>query len=349
MRFRAMFLAAGAVATAVFWFASVSQAEPPLPPNPAADAPAAASAPTAVAVPLPQQPANRADLKVIEERVVTVVEKVLPATVAVQVGNSQGSGVIISEDGYVLTAAHVIGEPGLNAMFVLHDGRKVKGRTLGVNHDIDSGLMKITQPGKWPFLEMAPADARAGQWCLSIGHPGGLVAGRPPVPRLGRVLFVNDKAVCTDCALVGGDSGGPLLDLEGHVLGIHSRIGWQVTTNFHVPVATYRTTWDRLAAGKMWGGGVEPLPDLVKPVLGAGGDPDAMPCKISEVKPGSPAEKAGIHVDDVVRKLDGKVIGTFRELRALLDERKPGQRVLLEVLRGDRMIELQLVLGASGP
>src|ERR1700758_5501580 len=97
-----------------------------------------------------------------------------------------------------------------------------------------------------------------GQWVVSIGHPGGFRPNRTPVVRLGRVLEANANLIQTDCTLVGGDSGGPLFDMDGKVIGIHSRIGPAITANLHVPVNTYRDTWDDLANGETLGGPVRP-------------------------------------------------------------------------------------------
>src|SRR5207248_6192434 len=120
-----------------------------------------------------------------------------------------------------------------------------------------SGLIKITENGKkWPFAEMSDsAKLKKGQWCLSLGHPGGFRRGRAPVVRLGRVLKFDTTLIQTDCTLVGGDSGGPLFDMEGKVIGIHSRIGGAITANVHVPADTYTETWDRLVKGEALGGG----------------------------------------------------------------------------------------------
>src|SRR5690606_1824015 len=132
-----------------------------------------------------KHPTTVAELRLIEAQVGRVVDQVMKATVGVRIGNSSGSGVIISEDGYVLTAGHVSGKPGLDVVFILHDGREVKGKTLGANHGIDSGLMKITTDEKWPYVPMAPSDTTlAGQWVVALGHPGGYMPGRAPVVRL---------------------------------------------------------------------------------------------------------------------------------------------------------------------
>src|SRR3954466_942030 len=91
------------------------------------------------------------------------------------------------------------------------------------------------------------------QWCIALGHPGGFKLGRTAPLRLGRILDLRGTFITTDCTLVGGDSGGPLFDLDGKVIGIHSRIGASTLANIHVPVDTYTETWDRLAAAEAWG------------------------------------------------------------------------------------------------
>src|SRR5262249_42222176 len=155
----------------------------------------------------------------------------------------------------VLTAGHVSGTPNREAMLVLADGRRVKAKTLGNNRGIDSGMMKITTEGKYPFVPLGNStDLKKGQWVITVGHPGGYNPNRSPVVRVGRVLNRTNGYIESDCTLVGGDSGGPLFDMQGNLVGIHSRIGWNITDNVHVPVDTYRDTWDRLAKAESWGG-----------------------------------------------------------------------------------------------
>ncbi len=293
-------------------------------------------------------PTSLADLRAIEARVRDLGQKVMSYTVGVRVGAAQGSGVIISEDGYVLTAGHVAGAPGRKATFVLHDGREVQGVTLGVNENLDSGLMKITDKGPWPHAPTAKdGGVVPGDWVISTGHPGGYVEDRTPVLRLGRVLFTNEKAICTDCTLVGGDSGGPLFNLEGEVIGIHSRIGLQITTNFHVPIATYRDTWDRLAAGEMWGHGLEgAVVTRARPLIGVAGNRRGAPCEVSQVFPGSPAEKAGIEVGDIITKFDGIAVDNFHELAIHVNKRRPGVEVPIELRRGEHVLRVDVMLGS---
>jgi serine protease Do len=281
------------------------------------------------------------ELKALQKQVHEVLDKVLPCTVGVQIGAAQGSGVIVSKDGYVLTAGHVSAQPGRDVTLILRDGKKIKGKTLGNNRVIDSGMIKITDEGDWPFLEMGKsADLKRGQWVIAAGHPGGYRQGRTPPVRLGRVLDNNDGVIRTDCTLVGGDSGGPLFDLDGKVVGIHSRIGGTITSNMHVPVDTYRATWDRLAKSEVIGGR-----DSNTAYLGIASDPDAKECKIKEVNADSPADKAGIKADDVITKLDGQKIENFDDLAKVLGKKKAGDKVDVEVKRGEEMLTLKVTLG----
>ena len=173
----------------------------------------------------------------------------------IRVGPAQGSGVLISPDGYILTAAHVAQTPDESAVITLHDGTEVKGKTLGMDRDIDAGLVKIEDPPRngsaWPFVEMGSSgEIRPGQWCIVTGHPGGYQKGRDPVFRVGRVLGRDAKVIVTDCPLIGGDSGGPLFDFDGNVIGIHSRIGAPLTVNMHVPVNAYAEGWAAWPVGR---------------------------------------------------------------------------------------------------
>jgi serine protease Do len=283
-------------------------------------------------------PENLEDLKAIEDQVEKVVKKVLPCTVGVRIAERQGSGVIVSKDGYVLTAGHVSIEAGQELTLVLSDGKTVKGKTLGANRGIDSGMIKIEGNREWPFAEMGKtSDLKPGQWCISCGHPGGYRIGRTPVVRLGRLLRVGNRTLVSDCTLVGGDSGGPLFDMEGKVIGIHSRIGDALVANVHVPVDTYRDTWGRLAKGDVW-------VDNEQPWLGVQGEPDRKDAVISDVLKGSPAEKAGLKPKDVIKKFNGDAVGDLDDLGERILKKKPGDEVTLEVQRGKEKLTLKVVL-----
>lgn len=290
------------------------------------------------------QPANLAELRSMQQHQTLLCSKVTACTVGIVIGPSHGSGVIVSEDGYVLTAAHVAGSPNRKARVILSDGREVSGKSLGLYRTLDAGLMKIETPGSYPYAELSKSDeVTVGQWCLATGHPGGFEEGRKPVVRIGRVLSQDKSAITTDCTLVGGDSGGPLFDMEGHVLGINSRIGRFMTTNMHVPIAAYHESWARLVKGDAWGhflgGG---------PYLGVQGERDAKDAKISRVIPDTPADKAGIRPGDVIVKYNSREVGDFASLQDFVSEGYPGEKVNLEVLRDGKRIRLNVMLAERG-
>ena len=289
-------------------------------------------------------PSSVADLKAMQDKVFKLTRKLSDTTVGVQVGAAQGSGVLISKDGYVLTAAHVAGTPNRDVIFLMSDGRMLRGKTLGLNRTMDAGLMKITEGNEFPFAEMGVSEGlKEGQWCLATGHPGGYQSDRSPVLRLGRILLSDRTAITTDCTLVGGDSGGPLFDMEGRVIGINSRISGPLTANMHVPVNTFKDTWGRLEKGDAWGHfpGHEPF-------IGIRGEADTDVAKIAHVFEDSPAESAGLKIGDVVLSMDGAAVTNFASLTAMVREKQPGDTIRLKVKRGDETKEMRLTIGKRG-
>ena len=177
----------------------------------------------------------------------------------------------------VLTAAHVCGETNREVRFTFPDGSTARGKTLGMNHEIDAGMMKITSLGPWPHVQMGDLDhARLGDWVLTLGHPGGFDPERSVVVRLGRLIRLSSEVVQTDCTVSGGDSGGPLFDMRGRVIAIHSRISDSAAENFHVPITTYHLTWDRLLNGESWGDEARPP----RPWFGVRGEDVPSGCKL---------------------------------------------------------------------
>ena len=314
----------------------------------------AAAPPTASEIPVDQIfsggiPRNVVELHAMQRRQQELAGQLRKYAVAVRIGPAQGSGVLVSNDGYVLTAAHVAGQPGRSVLAFLADGRSVRGRTLGLNRSMDAGLVKLDPPNdasadfKWPHAKMGGSqEVRPGQWVMALGHPGGYDADRPAVVRIGRVLSVRDNHLKTDCKLVGGDSGGPLFDMHGNVVGIHSRIGNSLVNNMHAPVGAYQSAWDRLLAGEAWGR----LPGT-RPFIGVVGDPNSPRALIVRVVPGGAADQAGVQVDDVIVEFEGANVDDFSSLRRLVAAKDPDDRVVLKVERDGQTIELAIVIGTG--
>ncbi len=191
----------------------------------------------------------------MQSHITDLAQAVRQCTVSVQCGSAHGSGVIVSEEGYVLDGSPRRRPPDRRVRVILNDGRTVLGKSLGMHLELDAGLIKLDDDGPWPYLKMSRSPrVDAGQWCAAAGHPGGYDFERGPVFRLGRVLtpLVDGELIRTDCQLVGGDSGGPLVDMRGQVIGIHSRIGVSLANNLHVPISTYRENWQGLVDGRLW-------------------------------------------------------------------------------------------------
>ena len=347
-------LSALAVAAVVLLeFAAVRAADPTSPPPP----PRPRDLPVlrAPVVARPMQPAaftrsvprDVADLLAIQKQVGKLVGDLSKATVGLRIGNGAGSGVIVSADGYVLSAAHVTGAPNRRVNVLLADGRSLRGRTLGLDRGLDASVLKIEAKGPFPFRPLArPKDVRTGDWCLALGHPGGFQRNRPPVVRLGRVIRTESGFVQTDCTLVGGDSGGPLFDLSGNVIGIHSRIGAPTTWNFHVPIRAYTESWARFLDGVAFG-----RPSRGRqPVLGINGVDHARGCTVTAVNPNMPAAKAGVKTGDLIVKIDGKGFEGLDSLFDHVQSKKPGDKLKLSIQRNGKPVEITVTLaGGRGP
>ena len=295
-----------------------------------------------------RSPRNLSDLQKLDRLVRSAAEKTLKATVSVRVrqrpgGSALGSGVLVSEDGYVLTAAHVAGSPDQRVFFRFQDGRTARGITLGINQDLDMGMMKITDPGPWPFLRLARSqDIKAGDWCLATGHPGVFGQDDPAaLIRLGRILKTTRKAFLTDCTLVGGDSGGPLVDLSGNVIAVHSRIGADLTTNLHIPVDRYTESWERLVNKQVWGLMVRPWIGVEQGQAAEG----VVGASVRRVRRESPAEQAGLQAGDLVVRFADQRVRSFQELKSLVGDRQPGEKVAIQVQRGSINIESLIEIG----
>ncbi len=290
------------------------------------------------------------DLKAMQAHLQDLSEQIKKCTVGVQVGPAWGSGVIISKDGYILTAAHVAGSPNNRHCKVrLADGREVNATTLGLYRTLDAGLMKITDDGEWSHADLADsAKLRYGQWCVAMGHPGGYQDDRGAVLRLGQVLSLDKEAIHTNCTLVGGDSGGPLFDMDGKVIGINSRIAELLTNNMHVPVNAFRDqdAWNRMLKGDVWGH----LPGR-KPYLGVSGETEksasteSLGARITKFGDQSPAQRQGLLLGDVVIALDQRAITDFPALVDAVAECQSGESVILTVRRGDEKLDVRVRLG----
>ena len=264
------------------------------------------------------------DLRAFETHVRQLVKRLKPATVGIQMANAQGSGVIVTPDGYVLTAAHVIQSPNQECVVRLPDGTSVAARTLGMHHPLDYGLLKIveeSEDGDWPYLDVGESSSlNNGQWVVAIGHPGGFDEKRGPVVRVGRIRSNQTNELRSDCTLVGGDSGGPLFDMDGYVVGIHSKIGSTLSTNMHVPVDLFSLNWDDLEKSKETGraGGQRTVRPVSSRTLGFSYSTLRERIRVVRVREDSNAAEAGLQRGDLIQKVNGKEVSDRSEVEAAI-------------------------------
>lgn len=286
------------------------------------------------------------ELRAIEDRVRSLIPELRDVTVGLRRGPAQGTGVIVSNDGYVLTAAHVSGPPGRRVTIILNNGDVLYGHSLGRDTETDAGLVKIDLEeqdyGSLPVAKVGDTEhLKEGDWVIGTGHPGGFDEERLPVIRLGRVIASMSRIIHTDVTLVGGDSGGPLFDLNGRVIGIHSRIGPGAELNFHVPISLYTDNW-------YWMTSPQDRPVTVGPggpMLGVDGEASRAGCRITRVSSRTPAEAAGLEKGDVITRLDEYHVRTLEDLVAAVGQHAAGDSVIITYRRGNDTRTARLRLG----
>ena len=278
------------------------------------------------------------DLAAVEKRVRELLPKVSPAVVGLELRAGAGTGVIVSPEGLILSAGHVTMEPGLEIKAVFTDGRTLTAETLGASYFTDAGMAKLAPTNGFSHAELAPdGSAKVGDWCFALGHPGGVDASRGLVLRVGRIISRRSDVLRTDCTLIGGDSGGPLFDLDGRVIAIHSRISRSPDDNFHVPVEAFRKSWEAMLAGR-----------VVRPggaFFGVMMEDHEKGVRVGGVVKGSAAERAGMKPGDIITHFDDQVVMDPPDLRMAIGGRTSNDTVRIEFLRGDASLEARVTLG----
>jgi serine protease Do len=267
-----------------------------------------------------------------------------------RVEGGEGSGFIISADGLVLTNHHVVNRASLLfARFA--DGARVPLERVGGDADMDVALLRLRDSRAWPHVELgASAGVQVGDWVLAMGHPLGLgqTVTLGIVSGTGRMLgadaaFHADDFLQTDAAINEGNSGGPLFDMNGRVIGINTAIySGKNTVGFAIPIDVVTAVLDDLRAA-----GVVRRPHLGArvadlPPLHAQDRPGA---HVGGVEPGSPAELAGLARGDVIVDCGGKEIRVGDDLSRMLSRLRPGDRVALTVRRGEATVAVEVTLG----
>ncbi|WP_019449006.1 DegQ family serine endoprotease [Cupriavidus sp. BIS7] len=267
-----------------------------------------------------------------------------------------GSGFIISQDGYVMTNAHVVADA--DTIYVtLPDKREFKAKLIGSDKRTDVALLKIDATGL-PRLPLGDSDKiRPGEWVLAIGSPFGLdnsvTAGI--VSAKGRDTGDYLPFIQTDVAVNPGNSGGPLINLRGEVIGINSQIysrsGGYMGISFAIPIdEAMRVTEQLKATGKVTRGRIAvAIGDVTKEVADSLGLGRARGALVGSVEPGGPAEKAGIEPGDIILKYNGRDIEKASDLPRMVGDTKPGARVPMQVWRKGQSREVMITVTELEP
>lgn len=360
-----------------------------------------------------ESPTSIEQLKAMQQHVASLYQRVEPAVVNIRSGMGQGSGVVVTSDGYILTAAHVIAVPNRSAVITFPDGSQARAQTLGMFRSLDAGLLKIysmvpsddeedegeegedednnadegesnddegddeeggvdedddssdeqlespetdeSDEGEekeqtdrfaveddlpsFNYLEIGESDGlKLGQWVIAVGHPGGLDEDRGIVLRVGRINEIeadtDDAYLRTDCTLVGGDSGGPLIGMDGSVIGIHSRIGMKLRQNFHVPSGEFMNNWTAL---------LEPVVHDRDPQLSIRfrGRTNV----IEKVSARSLAARSGLMNSDRIIRIGDKDIYDKLQFDDAISKLKPFQEVEFEVQRKGKKKVIKVMIG----
>ena len=317
------------------------------------------------------EPATRLPLPIAATlpSVASVVEAVRPSVVNITTrvetgsfifrtfgGTGNGTGVIIHSDGYLVTNYHVV-NGATRIVVTMDDGSHFEASVVGVDPATDLAVLLIQGDGPFPALSFAPPDSvRVGDWAIAIGNalglPGGPSVTLGVVGAIDRSLTTQQQSLTdliqTDAAINEGNSGGPLVDLNGEVIGINTAVvrgaqgmGFSVSSFTVVPVVQSilqygRVRWPWMGVG---------ISDITAPLALQLDLEDRRGVLIGRVWPDSPAQEAGILTGDILINLDGHEIDSLRTLqRVMREELSVGDEVLAVSLREGQPIELLVKL-----
>ena len=267
------------------------------------------------------------------------------------VQNSLGSGVIVTNEGHIITNSHVVTDQEGNQVdqieVQLSDGQTKRARLVGADSEVDLAVLKIDDPNVKP-LKLADSDmVQPGDFVLAIGNPfgfeetvtDGIISskGRP-----NRTDFFGDL-IQTNAAINPGNSGGPLINLRGEVIGINTAIasttGGSQGIGFAIPSNTVRTALESLLKqGRIIRGYLGIQTRALQPDE-TSSDTDGV--TVADVMPGSPAAQAGVQPGDVIQKFDGRDVKNFNALRTLVAQTPLNKQVDLEVLRNGKPLQVK--------
>ena len=266
----------------------------------------------------------------------------------------QGSGFFISPDGYAVTNNHVV-EKAETVEVTADDGKTYTAKVIGTDPRTDLALIKIDGRNDFPYVHLADAAPRIGDWVLAVGNPFGLggtvTAGI--VSARGRDIGAGpyDDFIQIDAPVNKGNSGGPTFDVDGNVIGVNTAIfspsGGSVGIAFDIPADTVKSVVaqlkDKGAVTRGWlGVQIQPVTAEIADSMGLKSDEGAL---VAEPQANSPAVKAGIKSGDVITKVNGDAVKDARALARKISTLSPGATANLTIVRGGKEQVVAVPLG----
>ncbi|MFO0897125.1 MAG: PDZ domain-containing protein [Pirellulales bacterium] len=310
-------------------------------------------------VPLVAAADSLADLE--QQAFARAVARVAPSLVRLQsvggaetvgdvlVGDGATTGIVVDPDGYIVSSEFSFAQKPVGIVAVLHDGTQLAARLVATDHSRRLALLKVTPPQPLPVPEAAPADSlEPGQWAIAVGRTFETVRPNVSVGILSALDRVWGKALQTDAKISPANYGGPLLDVQGRVMGVLVPLSPQATgitagvdwydsgIGFAIPFDHIQRTWPRLRDGK----------DLHAGLLGVSirGQELYKPAVLAAARAGSPAAKAGLRADDEIVSIDGRPTEHQAAVKTELGRLYAGERVRVGARRGGKDLDFEVEL-----
>jgi serine protease Do len=263
-----------------------------------------------------------------------------------------GSGFVIHPSGYVVTNAHVV-ERSATVQVRLPSGRRLTGSVVGRDRRVDLALIKVEAPGPLPVLSLGDSDRLAvGELVLALGHPFGLeqTVSLGIVSRKGAPLQAAAPGfdfIQTDAAVNPGNSGGPLVDMSGQVVGVNTMAARNGSIGFAIPINLIKGLLPQLLAkGSVeWGWLGVRIDEITEENVSEYGLESPRGVGIEGVLPGQPAAQAGLRAKDVVLEVDGRAVASPRELQRVISTTPVGTAVKLSLWRDGQAQDLTVTVG----
>jgi serine protease Do len=311
-----------------------------------------------------------AEIVRLNEHLGRLAERMKPALVQIRVQRAQpareegaeptpeeprrasGSGFLIREDGLLVTNAHVIADAA-RIQVRLADGRRFEGKVVGRDNRVDLALVRLEGVQGLPVLPLGDSNrVRVGEFVLALGHPFGLeqtvsfgIVSRKGAPL--RVAAPGFDFIQTDASVNPGNSGGPLVNMAGEVVGVNSMAARNGSIGFAIPANLVASLIPQLIEkGRIdWGWLGVFIDEVTEEDLGTLGLPEPRGVLIRRVVPGEPADKGGVKPNDVVLAVDGTRVEGPRDLQRIIATAPVGKVVTLTILRGGQQTDLPVTVG----